>query len=266
MASMITVGELFAGIGGIGKGLEDTGGFQVKWQCENDKYATRVLEKHWPNVTRHSDVRTFPPPAQSPWLMHDWKATWGVDMVVGGDPCQANSAAAGPSPSKAKSLGGEFVRVVDAIRPRLVLRENPSNVRKDAPWPWWRMRAALESLGYAVVPFRLRACCVGGDQQRERLFLFGELANANGNRLEGWNDENTPAMQSQAIPAPLGPADWPNIPAARGYRSRTGLPTYVDRVRCLGNAVVPQVAYYIGQQILNAEKSSKHFPGVGVVQ
>jgi len=72
---MITVGELFAGIGGIGLGLEMTGGFEVKWQVERDKYALQVLEKHWPEVVRHNDVLTFPP---------DDSDKWNVDVICGG--------------------------------------------------------------------------------------------------------------------------------------------------------------------------------------
>jgi site-specific DNA-cytosine methylase len=40
----------------------------------------------------------------------------------------------------------------------------------------------------------------------------------------------------------------------RGYRSRNGVPAYVDRMRCLGNAIVPQVAQWIGERILEAER------------
>ena len=60
---MLQVGELFAGIGGIGLGLEMTGGFAVKWQVEIDEYATKVLEKNWPEAKRWDDVTTFPPEA-----------------------------------------------------------------------------------------------------------------------------------------------------------------------------------------------------------
>jgi site-specific DNA-cytosine methylase len=37
---MITVGELFAGIGGLGLGLEMTGRFEVVWQVEKDDWTT----------------------------------------------------------------------------------------------------------------------------------------------------------------------------------------------------------------------------------
>ena len=77
---MITVGELFAGIGGIGLGLEMTGGFEVKWQVEKDEYATKVLEKNWPDVRRRDDVCTFP--------TEDEDGGWQVDMITAGFPCQ----------------------------------------------------------------------------------------------------------------------------------------------------------------------------------
>lgn len=56
---MLTVGELFAGIGGIGLGLEMTGKFKVMWQVENDGYCNKVLERHWPEVERWGDIRDF---------------------------------------------------------------------------------------------------------------------------------------------------------------------------------------------------------------
>lgn len=54
---MLTVGSLFAGIGGFDLGLERTGGFKTVWQIENDPYCTSVLERHWPNVRRYGDIK-----------------------------------------------------------------------------------------------------------------------------------------------------------------------------------------------------------------
>ena len=239
---MLTVGSLFAGIGGLELGLERAG-MKVVWQVENDEYARRVLEKHWPGIRRWDDVRTFPPAGD-----------WACDLICGGDPCQAHSAAAGPAQSKQPSLGGEFIRVIDELRPRLVLRENPAHIRRDAPWPWWRFRAALESLGYIVLPFRLRACCVGADHQRERLFLLAEHANTNSNRLEGWNSQSSPEIKPEVISTPLEEGMWNDVCTHNGHRSRAGIPDYVDRLRCLGNAVVPQVAELIGKRIMETEE------------
>ena len=52
---MITVGSLFSGIGGLELGLERAG-MVVRWQVEKDPYCLQVLAKHWPNVRRYRDV------------------------------------------------------------------------------------------------------------------------------------------------------------------------------------------------------------------
>jgi predicted DNA-binding protein YlxM (UPF0122 family) len=54
---MLTVGSLFAGIGGFDRGLEDTGGFKTKWQCEIEAFPRSVLETHWPGIPKFEDIR-----------------------------------------------------------------------------------------------------------------------------------------------------------------------------------------------------------------
>src|SRR4051812_33161858 len=56
---MLTVGSLFAGIGGFDLGLERTGHMRTVWFCEQDPYCQRVLAKHWPGVPIHDDVRAL---------------------------------------------------------------------------------------------------------------------------------------------------------------------------------------------------------------
>lgn len=51
--------SLFAGIGGFDLGLERTGGFKTVAFCEFDKKAQAVLRKHWPEVPIYDDVRTL---------------------------------------------------------------------------------------------------------------------------------------------------------------------------------------------------------------
>jgi len=50
------VGSLFSGIGGLDLGLERAG-MKVVWQSEIDPYAVKVLKKHWPEVPNHGDIK-----------------------------------------------------------------------------------------------------------------------------------------------------------------------------------------------------------------
>lgn len=52
---MLTFGSLFAGIGGLDLGLERVG-MKCLWQVEIDKYAMKVLEKNFPNAKKYGDI------------------------------------------------------------------------------------------------------------------------------------------------------------------------------------------------------------------
>jgi len=51
----LTVGSLFSGIGGFDLGLERAG-MKVIWQSEIDQFACKVLKKHWPSVPNLGDI------------------------------------------------------------------------------------------------------------------------------------------------------------------------------------------------------------------
>ena len=53
---MLTHGSLFSGIGGFDLGFERAG-IKTLWQVENDPYAVKVLERHWPEVEKYGDIR-----------------------------------------------------------------------------------------------------------------------------------------------------------------------------------------------------------------
>lgn len=247
----LTFGSLFTGCGGLDLGLEQAG-LTCAFQVEIDPDARAVLERRWPDTRRHDDARTFPP-----------DDSWRCDLLAGGDPCQENSRARVTVGTRAPSLGAEFLRIVDALRPRLVLRENPTRSRPDAPWPWWRFRNELEDRGYAVLPFRLRSCCFGADHQRDRLFLLAEQANPFGESiwLQGRGaDACAPrALETAARERERLRPDAGAVVCGRGDHARAGdgrgdarIPSRVDRLRMLGNAVDVRVARWIGETLIRS--------------
>src|SRR6187551_321237 len=87
------------------------------WQVEIDPYCRRVLAKHWPDVRRHDDVRTFPPTDAGEWR---------VDVICGGFPCQdiSNAGKRAGIDGERSGLWAEYARIVRALRPSIVVVEN----------------------------------------------------------------------------------------------------------------------------------------------
>src|SRR3990170_3175724 len=112
---MLTIGSLFSGIGGLELGLERTRHFKTIWQCENDPYAIKVLEKHWSKVRRYGDITKV-----------DWKGVERPDLICGGFPCQDISIASKRAGIKGKRSGlwSEFARCLEILRPKYALIEN----------------------------------------------------------------------------------------------------------------------------------------------
>jgi len=165
----VTFGSLFAGIGGFDLGFEQAG-MKCKWQCEIDKHANKILEKHWPNVRRYKDVRELKNPEY-------------VDVICGGFPCQDLSLA-----GNRKGLAGErsglffeAVRIIREVKPRWIVIENvpglfSSNNGQD-------MRTVLQELvecGYSVAWRVLDSQYFGVPQRRRRIFIVGHTTRQGG--------------------------------------------------------------------------------------
>jgi len=230
----LTFGSLFAGIGGMDLGLERAG-MQCVWQVEIDDYANRVLAKHWPNVRRWRDVRTFPPHDE----FGDY-SEWRCDLICGGFPCQDISYA-GKGAGLAGERSGLFyeaIRVVRLLRPRYVLLENVAAMLTRG---LGQVLGAMASVGYDAEWHCIPAAHFGAPHERDRTFIVGYANGGDCPRVHGT------AQQGQAGPA--NRSDWWAAEPAVG-RVAYGIPKRVDRLKCLGNAVVPQVAEWIGRRIV----------------
>ncbi len=167
---MMTVGSLFAGIGGFDLGLERAG-FTVKWQVENDPYCERVLGARWPHVPRYQDVRTV-----ALTCAPRKQQLERIDLLVGGFPCQDLSVAGQRRGLKGErsSLFGEIIRIAHAIQPTWGLVENvpglfSSDGGRDLATVLEGLRECWPVVGYRVLDSQY----FGVAQRRRRLFLVG---------------------------------------------------------------------------------------------
>jgi DNA (cytosine-5)-methyltransferase 1 len=233
----ITFGSLFAGIGGFDLGFERAG-MTCKWQVEINQYATRVLAKHWPNVHRERDIRECGKHNLQP-----------VDVICGGFPCQDISyAGLGAGLDGERSgLFFEAIRVVRELQPRVVVLENVSALLTRG---MDRVLGTLAQIGYDAEWHCIPAAAIGAPHRRDRVFI---LANPTSTvRAEAANKPLRDRLSG--IPAQFGGSSWWRTEPDVG-RVADGVPARVDRLRGLGNAVVPQVAEWIGQQVVQQLQS-----------
>jgi DNA (cytosine-5)-methyltransferase 1 len=234
----LTFGSLFAGIGGFDIGFERAG-MECRWQVENDPYCQRVLAKHWPDVRRHSDILTFPQGDAS-----DWR----VDCVVGGFPCQDISYAGNGAglDGERSGLFYEAMRVVRTLEPKYVVLENVAALlTRGLP----DVLGTLASLGFDAEWHCIPSAAIGAPHIRDRVFILayteGSVADTERPRLA-----QRQRSSGQRAHAPATRDGWWATEPDVG-RVANGVPSRVDRLRGLGNAVVPQVAEWIGRQIVD---------------
>jgi DNA (cytosine-5)-methyltransferase 1 len=271
--------SLFSGIGGLDLAAE-WAGFRTIGFVERDKFCQRVLAKHWPGVPIWDDVaevsaytlheleraqqdqRQDQSGQQAPRRDHVGRLAAprvGIDLISGGFPCQPHSVAGKRQASAdERDLWSECARIVGEFRPRWCVFENvPGLLSSEGGSFFARVIGDLAALGYGVGWATYGAVDVGAPHRRDRVFIvanadqerrvaeahFGQLVGdrlgiaSNSDRGGLWEFSTTGGWQSE-----------PDV-----GRVAHGIPRRVDRLRALGNAVVPQQAYPIFRAIAEIE-------------
>ncbi len=240
--------DLFSGIGGFALAAQRTGWKTIGF-AETDEYASKVLRKHWPNVPNHGDVRNV--------------RNIRADLITGGFPCQPFSCVGKRSgKNDDRYLWPEMRRIISESRATWVCGENVPELDGVALGD---VLADMEAIGYEVQTLEIPACGVGAPHKRRRLWIVahrkgdglqdatrkdGEscrcgLASCGMDALRGCDllaDTNGEPMEWPAI-SRQEPNPWETEPAVG--RVADGIPAWVDRLRGLGNAIVPQIATVI---------------------
>lgn len=149
--------SLFDGVSCARVALERAG-IDVEWYgaSEIDKYAIQVSQKNYPDIYHIGDVKKV----DRNWNVH----MDGIDLLIGGSPCQDLSIAK----KGRKGLDGErsglfweYVRILKELKPKYFILENVNSMPKEAK------ALITETLG--VEPIMINAALVSA-QNRKRLF------------------------------------------------------------------------------------------------
>ncbi len=157
--------DLFSGVGGLTKGLE-AAGINALAAFESDPSIRKSFRANFPEVEMVSgDVRDVD--------FSDWRG--GVDIIVGGPPCQPFSVAGRQLSSlDPRDCVPEFIRAVAQSEPRAFLMENVSGLAALRHRNYLSaVMESLGSLGYEVRASVLDAADYGVPQFRKRLFIVG---------------------------------------------------------------------------------------------
>lgn len=221
--------DLFSGIGGITLALQEW--VRPCVYCECDRYAqgvllSRMADGTLPRAPIWDDVLTF---QGTPFRRT-------VDIIYGGFPCQDISCA-----GTGKGLEGErsglffqIMRLVDEIQPPFIFLENVPVINCRG---LGTVAAEITKRGYDCRWTLISAAEVGANHLRKRWFL---LAHAPSERLE----RRTMQRPREICKEAQGESGYS---LSTSWQDRTneflrdvlGLQAGVDRIKCLGNSVVP---------------------------
>ena len=175
--------SLFSGVGGFEIGF-DRAGIETVLQVELDSHCQSVLERHWPETERVSDVRDVHGQwreraecnARSIGSHHSSARGSHIDLSYGGFPCQPFSVAGKRAGDRDdRNLWPEFERVLRELRPRWAVIENvPGLLSIDNGRFFGGVLDSLGNLGFDGVAYAvLDAQHFGVPQRRRRVFIVG---------------------------------------------------------------------------------------------
>jgi len=271
--------DLCSGIGGFALGFEWAELSSPVLFCDIEPWSRKILAKHWPDVPIAEDVKEL---ANDPdGLIPD------CDILTAGYPCQPFSLAGERRGTEDdRHIWPYILSIVKAKRPSWCVFEN---VYGHVSMGLDEVLSDLEGEGYAARPFIVPACAADAPHRRDRVWIIArnvayadnrhrsrkvkgildqsdrQTSNRSSRRGEDVADTNSAGLQGRQNARDISQSraqrnkqsarcserpdgqNWKPEPAVG--RVANGIPRRVDRLRGLGNAIVPQIAMQIGMTI-----------------
>lgn len=249
--------SLFSGIGGLDLAAERAG-FKTIGQCEYADYPYQVLRKHWPDVPKWRDIHEL---STNEFLQKTGQRT--ATVVSGGFPCQPHSLAGKRKASAdERDLWPAFRRVISEIKPKWVVAENVRGLLSSEDGRFFRdILRDFADMGYDVGWCTFPAAAVGAIHKRDRMAI---VAYSSSIRRDSMDKSVQDGLAKKLVPVRNEWACQENStlpyvsrllhpPISGVLRNDDGISKGMDRLKGLGNAVVPQQFYPIFQAIAEIE-------------
>ena len=249
--------DLFSGIGGFSLGLESTGYFETIAFVEKDKFCQQVLKKNFKDIPIESEVR-------------DVKGErYAADIITGGFPCTPFSNLGHRKSTNDKNyLWGEMFRIIKEVKARWIIAENVSALANISNGEVLQgIYNDLQSCGYEIQTFNISARSQGANHKRPRLFILA--SNSDNPRCKDWNKQHWRTQtQSKERVNSISGQDIISIQSqwrkerwnkSKLIRKNDGVSYGLDkdrnnRIKSLGNSIVPLIARELGLAIMKAEQ------------
>ena len=259
MQTDLTHLSLCSGVGGLDLAAE-WAGFKTIGQCEINPYASKVLAKNFIGVKNYGDIRTI----TAKLLAADRIGTGEITVISAGIPCQPYSLAGkGLGDCDERDLEQEFVRVVGELRPKWLVVENTPGLfaRKNQQY-FNRILQDISALGYSVGWGMWGACDVGALHRRERIFIIAHAIGERRNTAKVFVKKPYKSrISSNCKRIQEGGFEFDRVHSFLRWCKTIGIndggpdgiSEEMDKLGCLGNAVVPQQAFPIFKAIADYE-------------
>lgn len=185
LANSVRVADLFCGAGGLSIGIAEACarlglGFEVALALDSDPMAIKTFQD---NVGSHNaisdqieavfDGRLGSPATAAERAIR--KRIGGVDLLVGGPPCQGvsslNNRTRMDDPRNA--LYDRMARATEVLRPEVVIIENVPGAAKDTAGVVGATISVLVACGYSTRSLIVEMSALGVPQYRKRLLVIG---------------------------------------------------------------------------------------------
>ena len=215
----------------------------------------------------HSDINEW----------QSWPDYKPVFLLTAGTPCQPASVAGNQrGRNDDRWLWPQVMAVTHALRPAWLLFENvPGILALEQGVAFEDLCLTLEGFGYEVQTLIIPACAVDAPHRRDRVWIVADADSDDGHRRscdvqmgrersKGQAKANNNEGGAEWLPEPefrgvvdglsteLDQARWPDEDPTVPRVSK-GIQNRVQRLKALGNAIVPQVAAQIIKAMIKSE-------------